>query len=96
MRGWSASDFDRAVENDYFSQFANVDREFNQSVNYVQPQVVNQAPQLSEEKIGKEVARHMPDMRIYNDQVGHLISQTRQGGKTKRTIHKSMDKPVIG
>ena len=96
MRGWSASDFDRAVENDYFSQFANVDREFNQSVNYIQPQVVNQAPQLSEEKIGKEVARNMPDFNASWNKLGHLVMETRQDKRLKRTIHKSMDKPVIG
>ncbi len=84
MKGWTASDLDTAIQNDYFSQFAIS----NNSVIDQKPVVVQQREEIDYKKIGQEVGKNIPSHNFKPLINGHFQHSETRGSKTISTIFK--------
>ena len=81
MKGWTAQDFDKAVENGYFNQFSEIE--------YAKLGMI-QAPKndmINYSEIGRQVAKNVPrtDLKVLTDGI-HLLEKDL--GKVKEYVYK--------
>jgi len=82
MRGWSAKDFDNAVDNGYFNQFADVNNATAEQLNVNKQIVVNNNNKEVVDKI-EWLASQFPKEQL--KEVGGVIQHTVTQGQTTKT-----------
>jgi phage-related minor tail protein len=93
MRGWSANDFDNAVDNGYFNQFADTNNMLAEEMNYKREIIVNNDNQSVVDKI-EWLAKQLPETD--NKWVGdHLLHTQRKGNVTRTTTFKNAGRSVL-
>lgn len=84
MHGWSSSDFDKAIDTNYFGQFAKTSDMLGGST----PTIINSAPPIDYARMGKEVGKNVPVTDLA-PLAHHLVLRNRQGNKTRETVIKN-------
>ncbi len=87
MKGWSANDFDNAVDNGYFNQFTRTNNDFSEQMNFKSNVVVNNDNTNVVEAI-KELPNRMPTETL-KPLAGHLQHEQKIANITRRTTFKN-------